>query len=253
MKVLNAIVLTGLLSLGACAQEGTVEFFGTLGYGFPVGGRLLATSEREPTAGPSEEDDHFINMGRGLKLEGGAGIRVYETTTWQASLEYSAGLPRIVEEDLDGGTLTEVTYKFSTLGLKTMIMPRFEFLGLLDMYTGVGLGVFWGFFSLDATQSNPAASAKGNQDLTASLGFLGAFGGEVPLSDQLQLVGELGLEAMSFQVKERVIEESTFDNGPFEISDDSEIFEDDVPDREPRDRYPGTNVSFRLGVRYLLY
>lgn len=234
------------------------EVSATLGYGFPIGGSHIATSERyavpQSPGVPVEETDHFRNFGSGLKIGVGGGVRLMERVSFTGSVEYTAGVPQIREEDQNepiGGLLRitrERTYHYSTLGLKAMVAPRFEILNLMDMYIGAGLGFFAGFSSWDEQRSDNT-SARVVEKNRPALGFLGACGTEYPLADQVALVAELGLEAFSVRTTSYTVEESTIPG----VRIGETNYDDNVTDRAWQPRTPGTNLTLRVGVKYLIF
>lgn len=233
-------------------DERRFGLFAAFGYGFPVGGRHVADSD---LLNPEEDEDHFLNYGQGIKVEGGVSFRFLENVRARFGFQFSGGVPRIerveeVEIPALGMTRTVVDYRWSMFGIKALVAPRFEVFDLLDMYTGAGVGVFFTSSSFEVTQ-NDGDGAKGEVDNAPTVGFLGLFGIDFPIADNIMLFGELNLEAMRVATKKQRVYESDFGSGEFE--DETEHFEDDVTDREPRPRTPGTNVALRAGVRFDLF
>jgi opacity protein-like surface antigen len=226
--------------------------FAALGYGFPVGGRYLGDSElsREAGGDPVEEEDHFINVGQGMKIEAGVSYRFLERVRARVGVQFSGGVPRVEIVEENPARVTTENYRWAMWGIKALVVPRFEVLELLDMYTGAGLGVFFTSASYNVTRTG-GLTAQVDFENSPTIGFLGLFGVDFPIADNIVLFGELNLEAMRVTTREARIHDSDFDHGEYRA--ETIYYEDDATDREPRPRTPGTNVALRAGVRFDLF
>lgn len=232
------------------ADYETVNIFGGIGFGFGMGGTLY-TSRNTETAS-TKEKDQFYNYGNGLKFDIGCQYFLMDKVSLQGSFCYSAGLPafKVVTESANR-TDTE-TFGRQLFGVKVHIVPKFEVLDLIDMYTGVGFGVYWNSRKFERViETNVKQEANGSINSSPSLGFSGMLGTDYPIDDKLTLFGELGFEHVTFNLTEYVIDKSTIPGiqGGSTIKyvkDDSNI------DNYSPAKIPGSNFQLRVGVRYAL-
>ncbi|MBD3315268.1 MAG: hypothetical protein GF344_05740 [Chitinivibrionales bacterium] len=277
MKLLPAILVFATYAAVSAAQSGTTSTYSSsdygsvsvdnerrfgaflaMGYGFPVGGRYIGSSEVYDLRdnwphSPIDVEDHFLNYGRGIKVEGGVSYRFLERVRARLGFQFSGGTPKIgiVQDQRYNARVTERTYRWSMFGIKGLVVPRFEVFELLDMYTGVGMGIFFTSSSYNITQTG-GLTAKAEADHSPTIGFLGLYGVDFPIADNIMVFGELNLEAVRVTTKTLRVYDSNFSDGDA-YPNSTENYEDDVTDRDPRQRTPATNVALRLGVRFDIF
>jgi hypothetical protein len=160
------------------------------------------------------------------------------------SFEYTAGIPftRVkFENNTSTGNTWVEKYKKQCFGIKALVVPHFMFLDLIDVYTGVGIGVF--FNTLKYTNSDSRFGMyDGYMKTKPTIGLLGAIGGIYPLSDRIDLKGELAFEQLSFTLKE------------LKPTDSPKIFHytrNSVASNEYQPiKIPGSNWAIKVGVQY---
>ncbi len=246
--VLKKVTIMGAVAVfSAHAEDETLNIFGSVGAGFGVGGRLYRSTES--INNNTTVTDRFFNYGSGAKFDLGCQYFMMENVALQTSFGYSVGLP-FEQKSVVALNTTITTYKGHMFGVKAMIVPRFEILELLDLYTGVGLGFFWNsrpFKAVSVTeigQTEISQEAKGKITSKPALGFLGQLGADYPLNDNLTLFGEVAFEEVSFNLSKFKVEESSIPG----ISSDTYL-ENDASNLPP-EKVPGSNWQIRIGVRY---
>jgi hypothetical protein len=253
------MVLCLLLCAGAQAQTGVkrdkFDLFLSTGYGFKLGGRSVGASTTR-NAGPAGQnpllmkEDHFIDYGRGIKIEGGASYKLIERVYGQLALCYSFGVPGITrKEDVIGDHTTTEKFSFSMFGVKALVKPTFRVFDILDMYTNFGIGLFFGYSSSDITRIGTGAYTEKAEDSNApALGYIGAVGVEYPINESVILYGDIYGEMVSFTMTKTVYSASTGT-----ASDNVEYYQEDVTDRTTPPKTPGTNLAVRAGVRFPIF
>ena len=224
------------------AEYETLNLFGSIGGGFGMGGTHFESSETDN--GNTTVTDRFFNYGSGFKFDVGCQYFMMENVALQPSFSYSVGIP-FKEEDITSLLTTTTTYGRHLFGIKLQVVPRFEVLGLIDMYTGIGMGFFWNArpFKIVAESGNVTQEVTGKITSKPALGFLGTLGADYPLNDRLTLFGELGFEQTSFTLDKYVITKP--DNQTIYYSEN----DSNTNNLDPQ-KVPGSNFQFRFGVRF---
>jgi hypothetical protein len=217
---------------------------GSLAYGFGVGGQWIDESVKYNGAAIQDKSDKYLNYGDGFKLELGGMYKLMEYLDAQAVFSYNAGVPSIeaVNQNVVPGTQVTNTYKTNTFGIKAMVLPRVKILDLLDMYTGFGLGLYFGWLSW----TNSETTFDGNYKTSPALAFCGTIGANYPVYNDLILYGEIALEQMSFTITSIL---SALDGRQTNFEQDSKATSGVLPP----DKIPGSNVAFRVGVKFPIF
>jgi hypothetical protein len=242
------------------------SLFYSVGAGFSVGGVNSVPVLGDLQSGKnidgnlSDVDDDFYNAGRGLKMDLGASYRFLEYVNVIGAFALTIGLPKAGYEFEDVNTVTGRTTKTtveitnSQFGLKFLLAPTFQIFDLLDMYVGVGLGLYWnsaGYeYSQEVAQSGVATVRQeetGVVETKPSVPFIGMVGVEYPVADRLIIYLDGCFEAMNAKIVEVEYTESDF-NTPMD-----ETFDADDPNEDPPPEIPGSNFAIRLGVRVPLF
>lgn len=221
----------------------TLNVYGSIGFGIPTGGQLYPSIKTNQDVVVEEKDSYF-NFGRGLKLDLGAQYFVMENIAIQAGLGISGNVPRLKTFNETSDLKENTTYRSSLWGLKALVVPHFELLELVTMYTGVGIGFFWNSMKYERKDETimggeviSSVTTKGKIKTSPKFAFLGLAGVNYPLTDLISLYGEVAFEQMSFTIKKQVEGNNTI------------VFEKDSNLPSPV-RIPGSNWQLRLGVRY---
>lgn len=252
LKVVSILVLSGW---GAFAQ---LTPFVSLGYNFPVG-RIFVDNSIDSSfisGAVSELDDHYLNYGRGIDLSAGIFVRMMDSVDARLSFDATFGTPAVeVERRLQtSGTTSQIdhySYRHSLVALKAAATPRFRVVELLDVYTGVGMGLYLSLSSFEHTYSETIGSVTGtfNETVTYNasprLGFFGLLGAEYPISERVVIIAELDFETLSAKRKSQKVEA---DDG-FPQPTRPATFVKDSPDNAPPQYIPASNWGLHIGVK----
>ncbi len=245
MRIKKIIWLLTLPAFVAAQNNETLNVYGSMGFGFPSGGKLYSSFKTDIGPGridTTEEKDSYFNFGRGLKLDLGVQYFLMPNIALQAGIGISGNIPRLKTFQESNLSKVNTTYRSSLWGLKALIVPHFEVLELITMYTGVGIGFFWNSWKYEqktVTQINNLSTTEtieGKIKTSPKLGFLGVAGANYPLSDLLTLYGELAFEQLSFTTKKTVQGNNTV------------VYEKNSNLPAP-ERIPGSNWQLRFGVK----
>jgi opacity protein-like surface antigen len=250
-KTIPLVMLAAALTVHG--QDETFNIFLGMGPGFGMGGKLYSSSERTGIAAtPTNIEDKFFNYGGGIKFDAGCQYFIMENVALQPAFSFSAG-PSFKTTNTIGTTTDSYTQSRFIFGLKLAIVPRFEILDLLDVYTGVGLGFFWNASRFKRVYDVPSLTvvqnAEGSIVSQPTVGFNGTLGADFPLNDRFTLFGELGFEQMRFKLKRMIVEKSTitgFEEGTLYYS------KNDPQNLDPEE-IPSANFQIRVGIRYVLF
>lgn len=259
MKNIPWMVMAVVVVLGG-GVHGGIDLYLVGGYGFPFGGSgPYASEKRDNDISPYESETRYLNLGKGIRGEGGVGIDVHENLGLQAGFSGSFLVSGVIDEDvteIDWGQLATTTttatreYDATIIGMRLQVRPRASLSERVAVYCGAGGGVFMAFTESKRTtrtvsRSNNTTTTSVSTEtweydneimpaLTASAGVrLGLFG---PLS----WAGEVCCEAMNV-----VHEKETYTSG--EGDTDVRRFERDAADRPAPPVIPATTVSVRTG------
>jgi hypothetical protein len=245
-----------LLACGCLAKYGPQKKFDlylTTGYGFGVGGNNVGASETYAGGILTAREDHYQNFGWGIKLDGGVDYLVMDKLFVQGGLCFNFGVPGISNVmDNPGVEKTTVNYGWTTFGIKALVKPTFQLFDLFDVYTGFGLGLYFAMSGSDIKRTIPGVeyTAKSVDNNIPALAFIGSLGVEYPLTENIIFFGELYCEAMSFTTTSTAYSNAT-PGGPY--INHIDYFQEDVTDRAPPPKTPGTNVAIRAGVRFPIF
>ncbi|NLG17461.1 MAG: hypothetical protein GX556_09060 [Fibrobacter sp.] len=245
------LIVLAAVSFTLAQTNETLNIFTSLGFGFPTGG-LTFSSHTFDNQILSEREDKYFNYGQGIKLDAGVQYFMMENVALQAAFGYSGKIPGLETRNvrtLAGATVTDssIEYKAQLFGIKALVVPRFEILELLNMYTGVGIGFFWNSLSYEAVYETVTVTGtdvdnrEGKIKSTPALGLLGLIGIDIPLSDLTAVFGEVAFEQMSFTWKKR-IEEKGY----------TAVYEKDATNLEAPPKVPGSNWQIRFGIRFIV-
>jgi opacity protein-like surface antigen len=247
-RIIYAAAAVAMITANIFAEgDEKLSLLGSIGFGVGIGGDVYSSDDN---AKPSTETKYF-NYGKGLKFDLGARFGLADNLKAQADFDMSFNVPKLKDVDKPlATTTTTTTYSSSMFGIKAKIVPEFEFLELINMYTGVGIGFYWGSLKYESNTSTTVggitASSKrvGKYVAAPALGLTGFLGADFPLSSKLTLFGELGFDAASFKWKKEVIEES-----PITGEVGTHNFEKDDPNKDAPPKVPASNWQIRVGVR----
>lgn len=240
-KIFWVLVLTTIV---AAQKSGTFNVFGGVGFGIATGGQLFS-SMRTSINDTLEEEDSYFNFGRGLKLDLGMQYFLMDNIALQAGMGISGNAPRLETFNETPVSKINTTYRSSLWGLKALIVPHFEVLELITMYTGVGVGFFWNSWKyekdieIEIAGVTTKRTVEGKIKTNPKLALLGLAGVDYPISDLLTAYGEVAFEQMSFTTKKSVEDNQTT------------VYEKDS-DLEAPQRVPGSNWQIRFGMRFNL-
>jgi opacity protein-like surface antigen len=238
----------------------SIHAFAMVGYGFtstgaeiPANPTLSLEQQKVHTQSQTinssgiktEVQDQYINYGQGLKTEIGAEMELMEKLAAELSFEYTAGVPflsvKYENQDALNPLSWEEKYRKHAFGLKAMVKPHLMVLDLLDMYCGVGIGLF--FTKCTYTNSDvDLGKQDGYFKTRPGLGLLGQFGAYYPVHDLLDIKAELAFEQVSFSLKEL---RPTDGNYIYHFERNSTAGNEFQPVK-----IPGSNLALRIGVRY---
>lgn len=242
-------------------QREILNVFGSIGIGFKTGGQLF-TSVTQSSDGTTtiitKEEDEYFNYGQGFKIDVGAQYLAMENVGLQSDMEISLGAPGFETNNhlLDTANHTttsfldeSIKYNRNLFGIKFMVVPRFEVLELITMYTGVGLGFFWNSLHYETMVVRPGGTTteKGKIITNPTLGFTGLIGVNYPISDNFALFGELAFDQISFRWKKQIVDETNIAGH----SPGTTFFAEDDPNPNNGTplRVPGSNWQIRIGAR----
>lgn len=238
------LILTTAAVASVFAEYETLNIFGSFGGGFGMGGIHYETNKTENNN--TSVTDHFFNYGSGFKFDFGCQWFLMENVALQPSFSYSVGIP-FKQEVVTPLLSTTTTFSRHLFGIKLQVVPRFEVLDLINMYTGLGTGFYWNsrpFETVTETGTGGASvTTKGKITSKPSLGFIGLLGADFPLSDALTLFGEIGFEQISFNLDKYVVKEPQNQTIYYSKNDANNS------NRDP-EKVPGSNFQIRFGVRY---
>lgn len=251
MKSSRVLFLLASFAL-AFAQEKheTLNVYGSLGFGIPTGGFLLSSTTQDQND-QTKRKDFYLNYGGGFKIDLGAQYYMMENVALQGGIAFSAGMKNITTDDRTADPASDYSTKYShrnLFAIKVLVVPRFEILELMNVYTGVGLGLFWNSLHYDITEkiADSKFSENGKIKTSPKIGFLGEVGADYPLSDLMSLYGEIGFEMVSFTWDKQVIEKTSIPTH----KTGTEVFLKDAANQQPPQRVPGSNWQIRFGARF---
>jgi len=240
MKRFLFVICLAAITFAQQSSDPKLSIFGSVGAGFKIGGDLYTSITRNGLV-VEKEEDIYLNYGGGFKINLGAQLRLMEKLGARAEFAMSFGVPKfeIADKTIIGNTTASTTteYKRHMYGLKLMVVPQFDFLDLITMYTGVGLGFYWN--SLKYETKDALSSDKGKIVSHPALGFNGMLGADYPVSEKFGLFGELGFDLVSFKWKKRVSDE-----------DGTTFYEKDDKNNEAPKKVPGSNWQIRIGAKF---
>jgi len=252
LKIISTTILL-LIPMSTIAQM--VDLYGTIGYGFGMGGWQISSITLNENGSAFERDDKYLNYGRGIKYEIGTHVYFMENLTGRFGVQISQSVPSYEISSTESVVLnsdTSVEYKPNMYGLKASLLPRFEVLDLIYMYTGAGIGLYIGTLEYEKTRTIEGLGTQkefGHYESFPSLGFVGTVGGDLPLTDFISLFGEVGFEQLFFIWTKREIETTNITG-----SEKATVnFQEDATDRSPPPKVSGSNWQIRLGLRIILY
>ncbi len=241
-------IITGvaLLALSSAFGQGMSLGFKT-GFNFPMAGHEMG-SYREITSvnGTDTKDDEKViygTNGQGIPLTLDFRYMFNEHVGIQVDATYLLGMKKLMDyekRDITAGPATyysESTTKVSTqqFRLAPQLVIKADKLyarsGIVLPLFGSTTGYFVNENNLPISGSNPANKTEVNQKLTGkfSVGFIGAIGYEMNLSDKLGLFGEV--EYMGLSIKRKQAEFTKYMSGSVDVlatmTDDQKITEYD--------------------------
>jgi opacity protein-like surface antigen len=256
-KTVLFLVSIAVMTSHSYAEYETVNVFGSIGGGFGMGGFRYRSTDISNNS--SSVKDRFFNYGSGFKFDIGCQYFAMENVAIQPSFSYSVGTP-VIKENITDNTSRVTTYHRHLFGIKLQVVPRFEVLSLINMYTGVGLGFYWNaqpfqdVYKVEGLGIEAKEEASGKITSKPALGFMGMLGTDYPLNDKLTLFGEIGCEQVSFSLDKFVVEKGSIaTDTPQRAVGTTYYSKDDAnPDNNPPEKVPGTNFQIRVGIRFAI-
>lgn len=239
-KILMLIVAAAIITQCFAEKNEKLEIFGDAGFGFGIGGELYPVSEK----------DKYLNYGQGFKMDFGARYSLMNNLNAQAQFGMSFGVPKFEVVNKISTTTNTETFKRNMYGIKLYVVPEFEVLELLTMYTGVGIGFYWNSLHFTRvtreTISSISYSEEGKIVSSPALGFTGFLGADFPLAKRITLFSQIGFDLVSFKWKEEVIEKA-----PTASRIGTSIFyRNNDGSNPPPPKVPGSNWQILAGVRF---
>lgn len=231
-------------------QAQQLSLFGSVGYGFGIGGADnagvdLASVQYDNAAHSNivKRDDNYLNYGAGMKIDLGANYAIMEHVALQGGLSYTAGTPKLRVKTSYPGYEQTLIYSHNSLGIKILVLPSFRVIELLDVHIGVGLGLYFAGTSIEGESTRAAEITNdGKIDTRPTFGFCGQAGVDYPMTDKLALFGDINFETLRFTAQAY---ESTTSNTTVHYVRNSSANNEFTPPK-----LPGTNWSFRVGVKF---
>ncbi|HMA65860.1 MAG: hypothetical protein ACM31E_10130, partial [Fibrobacterota bacterium] len=199
-KIIYAAAAVAMITANIFAEgDEKLSLLGSIGFGVGIGGDVYSSLDETK---PSAETKYF-NYGKGLKFDFGARFGLADKLKAQADFDMSFNVPKLetVDKEAITNATTTTTYSSSMFGIKAKIVPEFEFLELINMYTGVGIGFYWGSFKYESKVSGTvgpittSSERVGKYVAAPALGLTGFLGADFPITPKLTLFGELGFDA----------------------------------------------------------
>jgi len=253
--IIIAISLIGF-SLPAQAQNSRskkerLNLFASVGYGIGVGSRYVGQSTTTNTSlTPGvviEAKDHYYNIGSGIKLDGGAAIKLIDRLDAEIAAEYTAGIgsPEVEIRETVAGAIASNVYSNSQVLLRVCIVPNFSFLDLIDIYIGVGLGPVLTFASEEIKQAGVNTEIR-EFDNGVTIALLGKLGAYYPLNNFASLYAECGYEMMNVTQNGYTPRDTNGNKTGTKVEFAYDTY--DQPNNIPV-KTPGSNVTIRFGAR----
>ncbi len=252
--VFAAFAVFAIVLLAVGQEKENFDVFGIAGYGFGTGGLYVGPTTTTVAGELTKKQDNYLNFGNGLKLEGGADLKLMQHLYAQGAVSYSNGLWGINQvADATGVDKTTENFLYSTFGIKAILKPTFQVLDLFTMYTGFGIGLYFAGLTIHRTETGPGInlSARADDSEWPAFAFVESLGLEYPLTSAIIAFGELYCEEMNFMTRQRTITGSNYPAGS-EWANQIINYQNNVTDRAEPFSTPGTNVAIRLGVRFPL-
>ncbi len=252
-RLFGTVSFIVLFTIPLSAQD-FLNVYGNVGYGFGMGGYFVGSSntfldEEEVSA---STEDHFLNLGHGVKFELGCGVMLLPFLEARVALDLTQGAPSPTINSfrsIDDATQdTVIDYSYSSYGLRVIFAPYFEVFDLVYMYIGTGIV----FNSVRSVQEITITTTEPDQLQTATLvneiplaiGFTGVTGFELPLTETISFMGEIRFEQMNHKLMRQRVDTV------FNFPDMRTVtFEQDDVEREPPPNIPGTNWGVRVGLK----
>jgi hypothetical protein len=254
-RIIIAISLIGF-SLPVQAQSSMskkerLNLFASLGYGIGVGSRYVGQSTTTNTSlTPGvviNAEDQYYNTGSGIKLDGGAALKLMERLDAEIAAEFTAGIgsPEVEVKETVAGLIASNTYSNSQLLFRLCIVPNFSFLDLVDVYIGVGLGPVLTFSSEEIKQTGVNTEVR-DFDNGVTIAMLGKFGCYYPLNNFASLYGECGFEMMNVTQNGYTPRDTNGNQTGTKVEFVYDTY--DQPNNNPV-KTPGSNITIRFGAR----
>jgi hypothetical protein len=251
--ILGLVTVAVLFANGFAQKKDNLDVYVVTGYGFGMGG-----IQAEPTTSTTKYEDHFFNLGSGLKIEVGADYKLMEHLYAQAAANLSLGVPGISAKQETATASETVNYGSSDYGFKVMLKPTFQVLDLFDVYTNFGLGVFFANSSRDYkyVEAGQTSTCKDKDDYSPAFAIVSGIGLNYPLNASMIIFGELFCEQMSFTIKQATRSNSvgtnyhdmiTYYNSNQRGSSTWTTINDHPT------KIPGTNVAIRVGIKLPIF
>lgn len=246
--------VTMLCIIGICTQcslakdkAGIMDVFFLTGYGIPVGGynEVALDDQTISSSGQTEQvKNHYLNYGHGWQFRLGGDYFLADELSMQFAFNWTAGVPSIkvkFDDEQFDIHYTE-TYNRNLFGFNVLIVPHFEMFELLDMYSGIGIGLSFGSLKFENSDKENF-EYEGYFKTKPGLTFSAMLGSDFELSDKLTLFGEVSCDMASLKLKSR---RNTNSATQIDYVKDSNSNPAPV-------KLPVSNVGIRVGVRWELF
>lgn len=251
LTVATYSILLSIISTSAEEKVGKVDLFLMTGYGLPLGGYYLKeeidqSQKYDANNQLIEIKDHYLNYGYGLKIEGGGDYFLMKNLGVQLCFSYILGLPSIKVTYDKPNAISESkkytqTYKRGMLGVKLMLIPRVHATEKIDMYTGLGIGMFFTSLKID-NDDKQYFRHEGSIETKPGLALSGLLGADYSLNNKISAFLELSFDQISFKIKKRTYTQ----NGS------QHDYEKDQIGSFAPESIPGSNIGLRIGIRFIV-
>ncbi len=248
-KIFNATITLFLILIPnistAQVMNSKFDIYANFGYGIPRSGYYLGESQKFDNSNVLiEVEDHYFNYGKGLKLGLGTNLKTMENLKVQFSFNYTRSIPSIKVKFENSISKNTDKHTYNLFGLNLALIPYFNLFNLLEMYVGVGVGIYFTTLKIESS-NNQTNRYEGYIKTKPALGFCAKLGTDLPLNDVISPFFELSLNQISFKGKS-YRKTSTNEEGR-QIS-----FEKDSNTLEAPPKIPGSNFGILLGIRFII-
>ena len=193
-----------------------ISLYGSFGYGLGRGGNeWCSSSSFDDDWELKSIENHYLSIGKGIKLEGGFQVNLNENFGLRFGGGYSKLFPALEEED------KYQDQKYPDTDKRNASLFQLQCIGVLKYtkakihpYAGFGGGLFFANMSREGTMylwGDEKYTDKVEYRFKPTLGFIGIFGFETSINTNLSFFAELNLQQVAFTIKEWEVVEAKED------------------------------------------